>query len=119
MSMPFPGPPVLKNINKMLIMKQKLALLKPKRKHYQYYFSSYGADNNIMKCEQGLNSFLRIYFYFKSFDYKGNNPSKLKNFTAKELCKMPEYYIMKFNLGMAQTVKKYSPTQIEFQGVGG
>ena len=26
---------------------------------------------------------------------------------------MPEYYIMKFNLGMAQTVKKYFPTQIE------
>ena len=27
---------------------------------------------------------------------------------------MPEYYIMKLNLGMAQTVKKYSPTQKEF-----
>ena len=35
MSMPFSGPPILKNTNKMLRMNQKLALLKPKRKHYQ------------------------------------------------------------------------------------
>ncbi len=113
MSMPFSGPPILKNINKMLKMNQKLALLEPKRKHYQYYFSSYGAAKNMMECKQGLKKFLRSYFYFKSYDYKGNNPFKLKSFTAKELSKMPEYYIMKFNLGMAQTVKKYSPTKLQ------
>ena len=113
MSMPFPGPPMLKNINKLLEMNKKLALLEPKRKHYQYYFSSLGADDNIMKCKQGLKNFFRSYFYFKSYDYIGNKPFKLKKFTANELSKMPEYYIMKLNLGMAQTVKKYSPTQIE------
>lgn len=113
MSMPFPGPPIVKNINNMEQINQKLALLKPKRKHYQYYFSSYGADKNIMKCKQGLNSFLRSYFHFKSFDYKGNKPFELKSFTATEISKMPEYYIMKLNLGMAQTVKKYSPRQKE------
>ena len=57
MSMPFPGPPMLKNINKLLEMNKKLALLEPKRKHYQYYFSSHGAANNIIKCKQGLNNF--------------------------------------------------------------
>lgn len=113
MSMPFPGPPVLKNINDLLNMNKKLALLKPKRKHYQCYFSSYGADNNIMKCSQGLKDFFRSYFYFKSYDYKKNKPFKLKSFSAKEIAKMPEYYIMNLNLGMAQTVKKYSPTKIE------
>ena len=113
MSMPFSGPPLLKNISKMLRMNQKLASLKPKRKHYQYYFASYGAANNIMKCKQGLNNFLRSYFYFKSYDYKENNPYRLNSFTAKEISKMPEYYIMKLNLGMAQTVKKYSPSKIE------
>ena len=113
MSMPFPGPPMLKNINKLLEMNKKLALLEPKRKHYQYYFSSLGADDNIMKCKQGLKNFFRSYFYFKSYDYIENKPFKLKKFTANELSKMPEYYIMKLNLGMAQTVKKYSPTQIE------
>ncbi len=113
MSMPFAGLPSIRNISNMFKINQKLALLKPKRKHYQYYFSSYGADNNIMKCKQGLSDFLRSYFFFKSYDYKENKPHKLKSFTAKELAKMPEYYIMKFNLGMAQTVKKYSPTQIE------
>ena len=85
MSMPFSGPPILKNINKMLRMNQKLASLKPKRKHYQYYFASYGAANNIMKCKQGLNNFLRSYFYFKSYDYKENNPYRLNSFTAKEI----------------------------------
>ena len=113
MSMPFSGPPVLKNISKMMKINQKLALLQPKRKHYQYYFSSYGAAKNLMKCKQGLNNFLRSYFHFKSYDYKGNKPFKLKSFTPKEISKMPEYYIMKLNLGMAQTVKNYSPTQTE------
>ena len=119
MSMPFPGPPVLKDIGKMMKMNQKLASLQPKRKHYQYYFSSYGANKNIMECKQGLNNFLRSYFHFKSYDYKGNNPFKLKSFTAKEISKMPEYYIMKLNLGIAQTVKKYSPTQMKLQDVHG
>ena len=113
MSMPFSGPPTLKNISNLLAINKKLALLEPKRKHYQYYFSSYGANNNIMKCKQGLKNFLRSYFYFKSYDYKGNKPFKLKNFKAEELSKMPEYYIMKLNLGMAQTVKKYSPSAKE------
>ena len=113
MSMPFAGPPELKNFSNFFNINQKLALLKSKRKHYQYYFSSYGASKNIMKCKQGLSNFFRSYFYFKSYDYKGNKPHKLKSFTAKELSKMPEYYIMKLNLGMAETVKKYSPTQIE------
>ena len=113
MSMPFTGPPTPKNINNMFIINKKLALLKPKRKHYQCYFSSYGANDNIMKCKQGLDAFLRSYFHFKSFDYKGNRPNKLKSFTAKEISKMPEYYIMRFNLGIAQTVKKYSPKKKE------
>ena len=111
MSMPFSGPPTLKSITSMYKINKKLALLKPKRKHYQSYFSSYGANDNIMQCKQGLSNFFRSYFYFKSYDYKGNKPFKLKSFTAKEISKMPEYYIMKFNLGMAQTVKKYSPTE--------
>ena len=115
MSMPFPGPPIIKNIGNMKEINQKLALLKPKRKHYQYYFSSYGANKNIMKCKQGLNSFFRSYFYFKSYDYKKNTPFKLKSFTAEEISKMPEYYIMKLNLGMAQTVKIFSYTKRSFR----
>ena len=66
MSMPFPGPPIIKNIGHMEEINQKLALLKPKRKHYQYYFSSYGANKNIMKCKQGLNSFLEAIFTSKA-----------------------------------------------------
>lgn len=113
MSMPFSGPPTLKNIDKMNEVNKELALLNPKRKHYQYYFSSYGAADNIMKYKKGLSFFFRNYFYFKSFDYKANKPFKLKTFKAKEISVMPEYYIMKFNLGITETVEKFSPTKKE------
>lgn len=113
MSMPFGGSPDKKNTNKLAIINKELRNLYPKRKHYQYYFSSKNAAKNIISCSQGLKSFLRSYFYFKSYDYPKNKPFKLSAFTAYELAKMPEYYIMNYNLGMAQTVKKYAPSQKE------
>ena len=113
MSMPFPGPPSYKNIDRLFRLNKKLSLLKPKKKHYQYYFSSYGAANNIMKNKQELKTFFRNYFHFKSNDYRDNKPFRLKSLTAKNLCKMPEYYIMHYNLGITQTVKKYAPSLSE------
>jgi hypothetical protein len=113
MSMPFCGPPKKTNINKLFNLNKKLAMLSPKKKHYQYYFSSYKASKNIMHCSQGLKNFFRGYFHFKSADYKDNKPHKLKSFSAKEMKNMPEYYIMNFNLGMAQTIRKYMPTKKE------
>ncbi len=110
MSMPFSGPPLLKNIDKLHQINKKLSLLKHKKKHYQYYFSSYGAPHNIMKSQEGLKVFFRNYFHFKSHDYKNNRPYRLKSFTAENLSKMPEYYIMNSNLGITQTVKKYAPS---------
>ncbi len=111
MSMPFSGPPKDKNINKLLNLNTKLS--KIKKKHYQYYFSTSKASDNMLNCDQGLTKFLRGYFHFKSNDYKGNKPFKLKSFSAKEMIKMPEYYIMNINLGMAQTVDKFMPTEDE------
>ena len=111
--MPFSGPPLLKNIDKLFKINKKLSLLKPKKKHYQYYFSSHSASNNIMKSKQELKNFFRNYFHFKSYAYKNNKPFRLKNFNAKDFSKMPEYYIMPFNLGITQTVKKYAPSLSE------
>ena len=113
MSMPFPGPPSYENIDRLFKINKKLSLLKPKKKHYQYYFSSYGAAINIMKNKKELKNFFRNYFHFKSNDYKDNKPFRLKSFTVKNLCKMPEYYIMYYNLGITQTVKKYAPSLSE------
>ena len=66
-----------------------------------------------MNCRQGLKNFLRSYFHFKSYDHPYNKPFKLASFTATEMAKMPEYYIMKYNLGMAQTVLDFTPSHKE------
>ena len=63
----------------------------------------------MLYCKQGVFKFLRAYYHFKSYDHKENKPHKLKNFSNSQLEKMPEYYIMKNHLGMAQTVRKYMP----------
>ena len=69
----------------------------------------------MINCKQGVFKFLRAYYHFKSYDYKDNKPHKLKNNSIKELCKMPEYYIMKKRNGMAQTVKYFMPTQEQIE----
>lgn len=115
MSMPFSGPITNKNLYKLDKLNKELNKLKPKKKHYQYYFSSKNANANIMNCEQGLKNFFRAYFHFKSYDYRLNKPFVLKSFSAKEVSKMPEYYIMKYNLGISQTVKNYMPSEKEIK----
>jgi len=111
MSMPFGG--VANNKINFDIRKinKNLNSLKPSKKHYQVYFSGKTANKNMMNCEQGIFDFLRAYYHFKSYDYENNKPFKLKNSSTGQLTKMPEYYIMKNNLGMAQTVKKYMPSK--------
>ena len=111
MSMPFGGIADEKALLKTIQADKNLRSLKPPRKHYQTYFAGKTANKNMMYCKQGVTNFLRAYYHFKSYDYYGNKPQKLKNFSAKELSKMPEYYIMKRNKGMAQTVNNYMPKQ--------
>ena len=111
MSMPFSGTFSKNSQFDLRKINTNLRLLKPPKKHYQIYFSGRTANKNMMHCKQGVTNFLRAYYHFKSYDYYGNKPQKLKNFSAKELSKMPEYYIMKRNKGMAQTVNNYMPKQ--------
>ena len=115
MSMPFGG--VANNKINFDIRKinKNLNSLNPAKKHYQVYFSGTTANKNMMNCEQGIFDFLRAYYHFKSYDYKNNKPYKLKNSSTGQLTKMPEYYIMKNNLGMAQTVKKYMPSKSQIK----
>ena len=65
--------------------------------------------------KHGVLNFLRGYFHFKSYDFKGNCPFKLKNSSAQQLSLMPEYYIMRKNLGMSQTVQKYMPSKSQIK----
>jgi pimeloyl-ACP methyl ester carboxylesterase len=79
------------------------------RKHYQWYYSTREADANMRGCPQGVHAFLRAYYHYKSADWPGNRPFRLEGWTASELAKMPTYYIMPLDEGMAETVAPYLP----------
>jgi pimeloyl-ACP methyl ester carboxylesterase len=62
---------------------------------------------------QGIHAFLRAYYHFKSADWKENKPFKLASSTDDELAKMPTYYIMDLDKGMAETVAPEMPSPVE------
>src|SRR4029077_13882612 len=89
---------------------EDLAKLKRPRKHYQRYYGTREADDNMRRAPQGIYAFLRAYYHFKSADWKQNKPFKLASFTASELAKMPSYYIMDLDQGMAESVAPEMPS---------
>ena len=93
-----------------------LAALPRPRKHYQWYYSTREANDNMWKCPQGVHTFLRAYYHYKSADWKQNQPHPLESWTASELAKMPTYYIMNLHDGMAETVAKEMPSASEIAG---
>jgi pimeloyl-ACP methyl ester carboxylesterase len=123
MSAPFAGPPPLPfntadgaqqtgatgNLSAASI-RDELAALKPPRKHYQWYYSTREANDNMHNCSQGVHAFLRAYYHYKSADWVGNKPFPLKSWSANELAKLPTYYIMEFDQGMAETVAPQMPS---------
>jgi len=86
-------------------------LAKLGRKHYQWFYSTREADADMLHAPQGVHAFLRAYYHYKSADWKGNEPFRLAEWSAAELAKMPTYYIMELDQGMAQTVAPYMPSQ--------
>jgi pimeloyl-ACP methyl ester carboxylesterase len=83
---------------------QALANLPRPRKHYQWYYSTRPANDDMWHCPQGVHAFMRGYFHYKSADWHGNRPHPLKSWSAEELAKMPTYYIMDRDRNMAETV---------------
>lgn len=67
----------------------ELAALPRPRKHYQWYYTTRGASDNMRNCPQGVHDFLRAYYHFKSADWKQNKPFPLKSWSAGELAKLP------------------------------
>jgi pimeloyl-ACP methyl ester carboxylesterase len=92
---------------------QALAALDRPRKHYQWYYSTRPANNDMWRCPQGVHAFLRGYFHYKSADWPGNHPHPLAAWTAAELAKMPTYYIMERDRNMAETVLPVMPSAAE------
>lgn len=121
MSAPFAGPPALpfdtadkttavvpaRNVH------QELAALPHPRKHYQWYYSTREANENMWHCPQGVHDFLRAYYHHKSADWKPITPYPLQGWTAAELAKLPTYYVMNLDQGMAETVALEMPTAAE------
>ncbi len=92
---------------------QELASLPRPRKHYQKYYGTRSANGDMRNCPQGVAAFLRAYYHYKSADWAGNKPFPLRSWTAAELAKMPDYYIMDLDLGMAETVSPHMPSDEE------
>ena len=57
---------------------EELAALERPRKHYQWYYSTREANDNMRNCPQGVHAFLRAYYHHKSADWKQNKPFPLK-----------------------------------------
>lgn len=124
MSAPFSGPPSLPfdtaddppkpAFTSKPSLFDKLAALPRPRKHYQWYYTTREANDNMRNAPQGIHAFLRGYFHYKSADWPGNRPFRLAARSAEEMAKMPTYYIMDLEDGMAETVAKHmlSPNKI-------
>jgi pimeloyl-ACP methyl ester carboxylesterase len=121
MSAPFGGPPSLpfntanepaKAAAEDPIHRELAALPRP-RKHYQWYYSTREANDDMHHPPQGVHDFLRAYYHHKSADWKANKPYKLKSWTADEIAKLPTYYIMDLAKDMAATVAEEMPSAAE------
>ena len=114
MSAPFSGPPGFPSqLAAVGGIHEDLASLKRPRKHYQGYYSTRDANDDMLNTKDGLHHFLRAYFHHKSADWPENKPYRLKGWTADELAKMPTYYIMDHDQTMAETVAPHMPTPNE------
>ena len=91
----------------------ELAALKPPRKHYQRYYTTREANENLWHPPQGLAAFIRAYYHMKSADWKQNQPAPLAARTAAEWARLPRYYVMDLDKGMAETVAAEMPSAAE------
>jgi pimeloyl-ACP methyl ester carboxylesterase len=111
---PFPyGPRALERAAERATLHEDLAALPRPRKHYQRYYQAREANENMWHAPQGVHAFLRGYYHHKSADWKRNRPFRLAGATAEEFAKMPTYYVMDRDEGMAETVAKEMPSAAE------
>ena len=118
MSAPFAGPPALpfdtanarsKPAAPDRVHTDLAALARP-RKHYQWFYSTREANDDMWHAPQGVHAFLRAYYHVKSADWPANRPYRLKAWSADELAKLPGYYVMDRDKGMAETVAAEMPS---------
>jgi pimeloyl-ACP methyl ester carboxylesterase len=89
---------------------KELAALPLPRKHFWWAYAAPGANEDMWHAPQGVHDLLRALYFFKSADWKGNGPVPLKSWAAAELAKMPTYYIMNLDQGIAETMGAHMPS---------
>ena len=89
---------------------EDLAALPAPRKHYQTYYTTREANENMWHPPQGVHNFLRAYYHMKSADWAANTPFPLANNSAAEMAKLPRYYVMDLDKGMAESVANEMPS---------
>ena len=92
---------------------RELASLPRPRKHYQWYYSTREANNDMHRAPQGVHDFLRAYYHHKSADWKDNKPTPLQSWSASELAKLPTYYVMDLAKTMPEQVAEEMPSRAE------
>jgi pimeloyl-ACP methyl ester carboxylesterase len=113
MSAPFEGPPELMPPAPRGDIHAAMAALPRPRKHYQWYYSTRPANQDMTRCKQGVHDFLRAYYHHKSADWQQNKPFPLNGWVTEELARMPTYYIMDLGETMAETVAHEMPSAAE------
>lgn len=88
---------------------EELTRLDPPRKYYMRYYTTKPANENMWHAKQGLHDFLRAYYHMKSADWIRNQPFPLKALIASEWEKLPRYYVMDLDQGMAASVESEMP----------
>ncbi|HET9706384.1 MAG TPA: alpha/beta hydrolase [Vicinamibacterales bacterium] len=89
----------------------ELAKLPQPRKHYQTYYTTREANENMWHPREGVHAFLRAYYHMKSADWPANTPHPLADNSAAEMAKLPRYYVMDIEKGMAESVAGEMPTR--------
>jgi pimeloyl-ACP methyl ester carboxylesterase len=112
MSAPFAGVPPLAGESVESIFDELAALPVP-RKHYQRYYATPEANEDMWNAPGGIHHFLRAYYHVKSADWKQNEPFPLEARTADQLAKLPRYYVMDLGKGMPETVAPEMPSPEE------
>jgi pimeloyl-ACP methyl ester carboxylesterase len=120
MSAPFGGAPAfpapVAPVAPAPSLDEQLAKLPQPRKHYQTYYTTREANENMWHPRQGVHDFLRAYYHMKSADWPHNKPFPLANNSAGEMAKLPRYYVMDLDKGMAESVAGDMPTPQQIAG---
>lgn len=94
-------------------IEKDLAALPYPRKHYWWAYAARGANEDMWHAPQGVHDLLRALYHFKSADWKRSRPIPLKSWAAAELAKMPRYYIMDLDRGIAETMAAEMPSKAQ------